>query len=198
MLPNQIQTPYARTAIQTSSSAVEERPRDALCPSLVSLNKIITRADSFIIVTWASHLPLRNVAFGVTLRLLVIHFVVVSHHQQSRPLTSDYSVINSPWSVAAKCIAPRSTLSCVAPAVGTLHSTQWSHILAQNRDFCLPTTPAFDAPVRGFPSEYCHAVWYGKPRMAWLADGGKILQIRLIVLTECANVTYTHRHRMTA
>jgi len=51
MLPNQIQTPYARTAIQTSSSAVEERPRDALCPSLVSLNKIITRADSFIIVT---------------------------------------------------------------------------------------------------------------------------------------------------
>jgi len=34
---------------QTSSSAVTERPRDTLCPSVVSLNKIITRADSFII-----------------------------------------------------------------------------------------------------------------------------------------------------
>jgi len=34
-----------------SSSAVAERPRDALCPSVVSLNKIITRAESLIIVT---------------------------------------------------------------------------------------------------------------------------------------------------
>jgi len=35
----------------TGSSAVAERPRDALCLSVVSLNQIITRADSFIIVT---------------------------------------------------------------------------------------------------------------------------------------------------
>ena len=76
----------------TSSSAVEERPRDALCPSVVSLNKRITRAESFIIVTYASDLPLRrpSVVFGVTLRLLVIHFVVVFRHQQTRPLTSDW------------------------------------------------------------------------------------------------------------
>ena len=32
-------------------AAVAERSRDALCPSVVSLNKIITRAESFIIVT---------------------------------------------------------------------------------------------------------------------------------------------------
>jgi len=70
-------------------SAVAERPRDALWPSLVSLNKIITGADSFIIVTLGSDLPLRNVVFGVTLRLLIIQFVVVSHHQQTRPLTID-------------------------------------------------------------------------------------------------------------
>jgi len=54
--------------------------------SIISLNKIRTRAESFIIVTEASDLPLRNVVFGVALRLLVIHFVVVSCHQQTRPL----------------------------------------------------------------------------------------------------------------
>jgi len=35
----------------TSSSAVAERPRDALCPSVVSLNNITTRAEFLIIVT---------------------------------------------------------------------------------------------------------------------------------------------------
>ena len=42
-----------RTRMQnsTSSSAVLERQRDALCPSVVSLIKMITRAESFIIVT---------------------------------------------------------------------------------------------------------------------------------------------------
>ena len=42
---------YTASRGKTSSSAVAERPRDALCPSVVSLNKIITCADSFIIVT---------------------------------------------------------------------------------------------------------------------------------------------------
>ena len=39
------------TSFLTSSSAVAERPRDDLCPSVVSLSKIIARANSFIIVT---------------------------------------------------------------------------------------------------------------------------------------------------
>jgi len=52
------------------SSAVGERPRDALCLSVVSFNSVIPRAESFIIVTWASDLPLRTikcyyVVFGV-------------------------------------------------------------------------------------------------------------------------------------
>jgi len=80
---------YLVKVTTTSSSTVAERPRDALCPSVVSLNKIITRAESFIIVTQALDLSLRNVVFGITLRLLVIYFVVVSRHQQTPPLTSD-------------------------------------------------------------------------------------------------------------
>ena len=46
-----LQARIGRMLVVTSSSAVAERPRDALCPSAVSLNKRITRADSFIIVT---------------------------------------------------------------------------------------------------------------------------------------------------
>ena len=61
-----------------------------------------------------------------------------------------------------------------------------------------PTPPVFDAPVRGFPSEYRHPVWRGETRMAWLPDGEKILKIYLFVFTQLTNVTdrRTDRHRM--
>jgi len=35
----------------TSSSVVAERPHNALCPSVVSFNSVIPRAESFIIIT---------------------------------------------------------------------------------------------------------------------------------------------------
>jgi len=44
-------------------------------------------------------------------------------------------------------------------------------ISEKNRHFIIPL--AFDVPVRGFPSEYCHPVWYGKTRMVGLPDGEK-------------------------
>jgi len=50
------------------------------------------RIVSDTLVAWVSDLPLRNVVFGVTLRLLVIHFAFVYRYQQTRPLTSDYKL----------------------------------------------------------------------------------------------------------
>jgi len=75
------------------------------------------------------------------------------------------SVIYLAWFVAAKF---------TALAAGTLHSIRSEARLAQHRDFCLPhlhSTPPLGGG--GFPSEYCHTVWYRKTRMAWLPDGEK-------------------------
>ena len=43
--------------------------------------------------------------------------------------------------------------------------------LWKSRHFIIPL--AFDAPVRGFPSEYRHPLWDGKTRMVSLTDGKK-------------------------
>jgi len=48
-------------------------------------------------------------------------------------------------------------------------------ICEKNRHFIIPL--AFDAPIRGFPSEYRHPLWYGKTRMVSLPDGEKISKI---------------------
>ena len=62
------------------------------------------------------------------------------------------------------------------------------------RDICekiviLSYPLAFDAPARGFPSEYRHPVWDGKTRMVSLPDGEKISKISVFVLTWSTNVT---------
>ena len=67
---------------------------------------------------------------------------------------------------------------------------QWSQILAQNRDFWLPhlhSTPSLGC----FPSEYCHAVWYGKTRMVWLPDG-KTIEDNVYSFWQYVRTWHTH------
>ena len=88
--------------------------------------------------------------------------------------------INSPRFVAAEYIALSSR---------NVHSTRWSQMLAENRDFCLPHLLHSTPPLVGSPSEYCHHVWYGKTRVVWLPDGEKNCKIYLVISTESTNVT---------
>jgi len=103
------------------------------------------------------------------------HSVVVSRHQQIPPFTA--------------CTTCRTVVRW-RPVDNIWPVASLTDIGSESR--FLTTPPAFGAPVKGvgrFPSEHCHAVWYGKTRMAWLPDGEKSLRMRSLVLAKFANVT---------
>jgi len=112
------------------------------------------------------------------------------HHDCHTPLDRRPSVVSKHWSIARYW----PTIVLIAARRRSVHSMRWSQILAENPDFCLPHLHSTPPLGGGVPSKYCHAVWYRKTRMVWLPDGEKKLKIRLFVLTQSTNVTYTPRH----
>jgi len=70
-----------------------------VCLLLDSIVQYVER-NLVLLVTWGSDLPLGtikycSVVFGLTLRLVVLHFVVVCRHQQSPLLTVAARIVHS-------------------------------------------------------------------------------------------------------
>ena len=119
------------------------------------------------------------------------------------PLGMYPSIFNS-FPVIQTASAKKSQFSRTAAHIfvsrGDAPATIMQFVASMERQFNACQTPRssdkyylfyalFDAPVRGFPSEYRHPLWYGKTRMVWLPDGEKISKICLFVLTWSTNVT---------
>jgi len=120
------------------------------------------------------------------------HFAVLSHRQQTPPLTTSEV---SQHACVTYVVRRRRIYNLTGSSVNSSEAIYWFRIAV------LPTPPAFDALIaRGFLSEYCYAVWFGKTRMVWLPGGKKNSNISLFILTEYTNVTdtQTDTHRMMA
>jgi len=96
------------------------------------------------------------------------------------------------WSSARHCRRSSRLFFTLPDSYGWQHCRPVCSEARYSSRIALPTPPVFDAAVRGFPSEYCHPVWRGKARMAWLRDGEKNSKISLFT-----NVTDGRTDRQT-
>jgi len=95
-----------------------------------------------------------SAVFGVTLRLLVINTCLPpSTNSAAYHRLCDINLM--PRSVAAECIELGGQ---------TVHSTRWSQILADNRDFCL--THLYSTPVLGDPRRNV-AIRFAVEKLEW-------------------------------
>ena len=137
---------------------------------LALIVQYLVRSFFLLLVTSASDLPVRtirfcSVVFSVTSSLAIIHTI------RGRPWLC--SVRDRAWSVLHWVIAcgaykwsnTRIPALNKNPTTGAIYNHGAAvidrKVIVENRDFSIPylhSTP----PLRGFPSKYCHAVWYGK------------------------------------
>ena len=131
-----------------------------------------------------------SVAFGVTLRLLVIN------------ISSSSPAINTA-TYHQRCVITCDMLAVVHRRPRLQHLACCSVTKGSEARLRIAISAYPTCIQRGFPSQYCHAVLQGKTRMAWLPDGEKCLMIYFFVLTQLTNVTdrqtdtNTHTHRQT-
>jgi len=130
-----------------------------------------------------------SVVFGITLRLLDIN------------ISSSPPAINTA-AYYQRCVITSEMVAVVHRRLCLQHLPVAALTQAVRPDVSLeslflPTPHAFDAPLGGFPLEYCYAVWHGTTRMAWLPDSENFLMICLFILTQLTNVTDRHTHTQT-
>jgi len=116
-------------------------------------------------------------------KIAIIYHILVSHGDAPGAVT-----LNVVWikknSMLTNCFAACTHL--------TITVSQIERDIGRKSSF-FSYSLAFDAPVRGFPSEYRHPVWHGKTRMAWLYPTVKKIQRYLYSFWRNSRTWRTHR-----